>query len=72
MWILVDVGCIECGEKSTVIGFFESREKADVYWETQYLESGTPWGRASWGGQHHSLIQEVSDIRHTIFLKEAS
>lgn len=29
MWIVVDIGCIECGESSDLVGIFSTEEKAN-------------------------------------------
>jgi hypothetical protein len=73
-WILVDIGCIECGEKSRVVGFYDSQAEAEKFWEEKYIQpkrrrrvqvGGQPWelswwGREEWHGEHHSLIEEVT------------
>lgn len=29
MWIVVDIGCIECGEASEIVGIFSDKVRAD-------------------------------------------
>jgi hypothetical protein len=62
-WILVDIGCIECGEASHVIGFYESEKAAEAACEEYSNQSDdiekVGWGRREWGGQHSALIEEL-------------
>lgn len=58
-WILVDIGCLECGEPSTVLGFYVSREQCESTWKDYSEQPDTRWGRHEWSGQHSCLIQEV-------------
>jgi len=61
-WILVDIGCIECGEESKVVGLFNSKEESERYWDEEYtskVTKGNSWGRREWSGQHHPHIEEI-------------
>lgn len=46
MWIVVDIGCIECGESSSIVGVFSSKERADTIVKTLLRKRGFI------GGQH--------------------
>jgi hypothetical protein len=58
-YLVFDIGCLECGEGSTVIGFYDTRVEADKARE-DYLEPGTRWGKAEWIGQHSVEVFEVT------------
>jgi len=54
MYILMDIGCIECGESSDLLGSFETLEKAHEVQEK--------WESIGWrGGQHSYEIFELTD-----------
>ena len=47
-WVAIDIGCIECGMPSGVIGVFDSKVEADAEVERWYDE----FGGFTNGGQH--------------------
>jgi hypothetical protein len=53
LYVAVDIGCIECGEQTTVMGVFETREEAEA--TVEFFE---PWR----GGQHCFEVHEVPAI----------
>lgn len=57
-YLAFDIGCIECGEESGVVGIYptELEAKAAI---TEYLDGGTSWGRTGWIGQHSVEVFEV-------------
>ena len=57
-FLAFDIGCIECGEDSSVVGLFDTREAADAAID-EYLDGGSSWGRTGWIGQHKVTIFEV-------------
>ena len=57
-FLAFDIGCIECGEDSAVVGIYPDRESATAAIE-QYLDKGTSWGRTGWIGQHSVEIFQV-------------
>ena len=59
-YILVDVGCIECGEPSNIIGTYQFKEHAIAVRDT-YRIDGDSWGRPEWRGQHSLNIFEYSE-----------
>jgi hypothetical protein len=56
-YVAVDIGCIECGESSNVIGIFTDKEKAE-----QALDTHEKYQAKHWHGQHSFEIFEVSEI----------
>lgn len=54
IWIAFDVGCIECGESSSVIGAFLSSAEADLA-IAAWRKAGGEWQ----GGQHHGGVFRV-------------
>ncbi len=57
-WVLVDIGCLECFEKSKFLGFYNSEEEARKFWD-EYSSLDHNWGRPEWAGQHTLLVEEV-------------
>lgn len=59
-WILVDIGCLECGEDSKAIGIFKSRAEAEAAWkEYAQRDSDNRWGRLEWTGEHAGHIEQI-------------
>jgi hypothetical protein len=48
MWILVNIGCIECGVSSAIVGVFTDEARAEALAER--LEEKMHWRE---GGQNH-------------------
>lgn len=57
-FLLMDIGCIECGESSTVVGVFDTEEAAQSA-RLAYLDPGTRWGKKGWIGQHSVEIFDL-------------
>ena len=56
LFIVVDIGCIECGETSKVVGVFTSEDDAHALRDT--------WRKAGWrGGQHDYTVFVVPASR---------
>lgn len=53
--VAVDIGCIECGEPSTVIGVY-----SDVAHAETALDAARDVQRKNWHGQHDFTIYERS------------
>lgn len=49
MWVVVDIGCIECGVSSGIVGVFDTEEKARAQEERCNADGGLSWRD---GGQH--------------------
>lgn len=58
-WIAIDVGCIECGESSALIGVYISKDLADAAC-AKYAEVDERDGDGYYGfftnGQHHTRV----------------
>ncbi|NYV67599.1 hypothetical protein HYI36_20175 [Bacillus sp. Gen3] len=56
-FVAVDIGCIECGESSNVLGVFTSKSVADkVVRDHEKRQSH------HWGGQHSFEVFEIDSI----------
>lgn len=55
MWLVFNVGCIECGVSSNVVGVFETKEKADQI--AAKLDSEHSWRE---GGQNSYEVFELN------------
>ncbi len=60
-FVLVDIGCIECGEDSRVVGLYESALVAESAWHLYRCETDK-WGRPEWHGQHHHLVADLRTV----------
>lgn len=49
-WILVAIGCVECGERSKFVGFYDSKAEATLEWN-KIIATGAEY--------HHPLIEKV-------------
>jgi hypothetical protein len=58
-FILVDIGCIECGEESKVLGIYESEDDAKKAWLIHAKNKDKDGDEFQYfhGGQHKPLIQ---------------
>lgn len=52
-YVLVDIGCIECGEMSTVIGVYKDKQQAELE-----LKENEEVQSENWIGQHEFEIFE--------------
>ena len=57
LFVAVDIGCIECGEESAVLGVFTSEEKAN-----EVLTDHKKRQDENWCGQHHFEAFEINGI----------
>lgn len=57
LYVAVDIGCIECGEPSAVLGVFTDENRAQRVCD-EHEERQT----ANWGGQHYFEVFEVDEI----------
>jgi len=53
-WLAFDIGCIECGEGSSVIGIFTNPEDAEVARKAREDEQAR-----NWHGQHIMQVFEI-------------
>jgi hypothetical protein len=63
-FLAFDVGCIECGEDSTVVGVFESKQEAIEAARERAKGEGDepPFGYFS-GGQHSVEVFNLGTVR---------
>ncbi len=62
-WIAFDIGCIECGEESSVIGVYSTEKEAEAA-----CEKAAELQKANWTGEHHMKVFQLpapplSDIK---------
>ena len=55
-YVAVDIGCIECGESSAVLGIFKKEEDAQAVCDKAEVTQ-----KANWTGQHYF---EVFPVKH--------
>ena len=53
-YLAFDVGCIECGEDSDVVGVYLTREEAEVAADIAQQAQA-----ADWHGQHYFEVYEI-------------
>lgn len=58
VFVAVDIGCIECGEDSGVIGIFKTEAAAQQAIQ-EYVNPDAPWGKEGRVGQHSEEIFEA-------------
>ena len=54
VYVAMDIGCIECGEDSEVIGVF--MQQADA---KKAVEKAAREQARNWKGEHHFFVEEV-------------
>lgn len=64
VWVVVDVGCIECGVETQVLGVFDSQESAESVATLRRKEF--PGFRD--GGQH--VVDVIRSVFHTVTPEE--
>lgn len=57
LFVAVDIGCIECGEESAVLGVFTSEEKAEEVLKEHHVRQNE-----NWHGQHNFELFEVDGV----------
>jgi hypothetical protein len=67
-WVVVDVGCIECGEHTSVVAVCPSKKKAIEALQTYAEKVGEPVYAERidyfYGGQHQVGLYEVGVKKH--------
>lgn len=61
LYVAVDIGCIECGEDSAVLGIFDSMERAEQVKNDHFSRH-----KKNWNGEHSFEVFEVSAINEEI------
>ncbi len=58
VFVAVDVGCLECGEQSKVIGVFNNKDRADAA-----VKKAAEAQRADWSGEHAFFVSEQEVVK---------
>ena len=53
-YLTFDIGCIECGESSCVVGVYATKAEADAAAERAEAAQGL-----NWTGEHHFMVFEI-------------
>lgn len=56
-YVVVDIGCIECGESTNILGIFENEAKAG-----EILKDHEERQKEKWSGQHAFEIFEIEEL----------
>ena len=56
-YVAVDIGCIECGESSHVLGIFTKKEKA-----YEVIHDHKKRQQENWSGQHFFEVFNIDEI----------
>ena len=62
-WLVFDIGCIECCQKSQPVGTYDTREEAERAREDYFNDPDGRWGRKGWFGQHDVEIFDLDNIK---------
>jgi hypothetical protein len=54
MWVVVNIGCIECGVSSAIVGVFPDKDRAEKI--ASFLDKRLPWRR---GGENSFEVFEL-------------
>ena len=57
-YLVMDIGCLECGEDSKIVGVFAEKWDAGLAQEN-YTDDESRWGRPEWHGQHSVEIHDI-------------
>jgi hypothetical protein len=64
-YLVVDIGCLECGEKTVILGAFESPEAAKALFPDAKLASNlreaTSEVDSDWGGSGMAVIFDLAE-----------
>jgi hypothetical protein len=56
-YVAVDIGCLECGEQSNVIGIFTSEEKSKKACEDASIKQ-----KSNWHGEHDFDVWHITEL----------
>lgn len=56
-WLAFDIGCIECGESSAVIGTFDTEDEAHAAADVARLAQAE-----NWHGQHSFKVYDLAAV----------
>ena len=57
LYVAVDIGCIECGESSAVLGVFTNKARAQEVLDVHCIKQAKHWS-----GQHSFELHEIDEI----------
>ena len=60
-YVALDIGCIECGEPSSILGIFDKKEDAE-----KVCEKYERIQEEHWHGQHCFEVQEVNKLNEEV------
>jgi hypothetical protein len=60
MWVVVNIGCIECGVSSNIVGVFDDEARANAVAEKLYAEMG--WREGGQNGYEVFPMPPVNEI----------
>ena len=55
-YLVFDIGCIECGEESGVVGVFGTKDEADHAANVAEIVQ-----EATWSGQHYFMVYDLGE-----------
>ena len=56
-WVAVDIGCLECGESSNVLGIFTDESKAIIA-----CDEAAEIQRKDWHGEHYFDVWHITEL----------
>ena len=65
-YVVLDIGCIECGEQSAILGIFDNKQKAK-----EVMEKYSKIQSDNWTGQHYFEIVEVKEENIELYDKKS-
>lgn len=57
LYVAIDIGCIECGEATRILGIFHDRSRAE-----EVAIAHSVWQRAHWTGEHRFKVFEIEKL----------
>jgi hypothetical protein len=56
-YVVVDIGCMHCNERSSVLGIFTNRNRAEYVCEEHKARQADDWS-----GEHEFEVYEIAEI----------
>lgn len=56
-YVALDIGCIECGEDSNILGIFTNKKRAE-----EVIKDHENRQKENWSGQHYFDVVEIEEI----------
>ena len=64
-YVALDIGCIECGETSTILGIFDDKGKAE-----ETIEKYEEIQNKNWTGQHNFEVIKIENENTELYTKK--